>query len=724
MNPRILRPFSLSLLLAFILAFLPGGVWADGVNGSLDFLYSNVSSKTTDASGNAVKTETNSFNQRYSLLVDKTIYPNLSFTAGGLFEQDLSSLKSNDTDTTSSDTKLRPFANLTLSNPLYTAGIGYARREETLGTPSVTTVNEDYDAILGWRPEGLPSFDMRYTRTNTFDTAHSIQDLTKDLLILGSKYIYKGLDVRYQANYTDSKDKLNRLETQDLTQTGRINYFDSFFNRRLSVNTSYYISRDDTTITSPGRGLVNFQIFPFAGLSAINDTPIIGALSSTPALIDGNLTVSSGLNIGGLPPLGGDTRARNVGLDFLNVTEVNSLLVWVDRELPADISNSFSWDVYTSSDNLNWALFTTIFPAPFGPFQNRFEIDFSVVSTRYIKVVTKPLAPTVLGASAFPNISITEIQAFRQKPAGEVKGTTSNTSQIYNWDSQMRLLDIPTLFYDLSYFFTRVDPSGQQRSILSNGFSVNHRFSEILSGSARIAREDGTEEEETRTAYVYNVSIATTPLKTLRNTLVFSGRTEEIGSRSTSNNTVFLYNTADLYRGINVNLNGGENFVTAETGEKQTNTIINLIANIVPHRTLTLTLDYSDIISDRSGGSQGSSSTYTHRGNLIVAYNPFSTLYLVANLEIIAEKDKGVRTTQNYGINWTPFPNGSLQFRFLYNEILRSEDKGEDRIINPGVRWKITTRSYLDLSYQWIKTESFSQTAESNVFTTELAIFF
>jgi len=61
-------------------------------------------------------------------------------------------------------------------------------------------------------------------------------------------------------------------------------------------------------------------------------------LNPNPGLIDGNLTASAGINIG-LPPVSGNTQPRHMGLDLLNVTEVNNLLIWVDRELPANIAN-------------------------------------------------------------------------------------------------------------------------------------------------------------------------------------------------------------------------------------------------------------------------------------------------------------------------------------------------------------------------------------------------
>jgi hypothetical protein len=72
-----------------------------------------------------------------------------------------------------------------------------------------------------------------------------------------------------------------------------------------------------------------------------------------------------------------------------------------------------------------------------------------------------------------------------------------------------------------------------------------------------VAREDGKEVDKKRVAYVYNASIVADPLRTLRNSLVFSGRDEEIDEKPNDTHSIFLYNAAQLYQGIDLNLNGG-----------------------------------------------------------------------------------------------------------------------------------------------------------------------
>jgi hypothetical protein len=629
---------------------------------------------------------------------------------------------------------MRPYIYLTLKDPLYEASIGYNRREDTTkvtDTPRFTLINDDYLAILKWRPEGLPSIEAQYERTNTYDEKRQVQDTTKDFISVLARYGYKGFDIRYQGTYTDTDQKLSFLETKDMLHSAWLSYSDSFFNRRVSVSTSYNVNYEQikTSTSAPGTGgTVNIQLFPLAGLSLNDNTATPLTLGPNPALIDGNLLASAGINIG-LPPLGGDIRARNIGLDFFVPTEVNQLLVWVDRDLssaPA-IADSFSWDVYISSDNLNWTHHAgPILPAPFGPFQNRFEIDFPNVTTRYIRVVTSPLTLAVPGAASFPDIFITELQAFLRQPVGGTSGEKSfkitRTSHNFYFDSKTRILDIPTLYYELDYFYTRIDPDGQVRYTVSNGLSVNHRFTRFLSGRARVAREDGEEQKKRRSAWIYDAALEVTPLKTYTERLVFSGRDETIGGRRNNNNSIILYNILQLYKGLEVNLNVGQNFSKDESGLRTNETDFQILATVIPHPALNMTLDYKYSIIDQSGGNSANGSGNQQTGEFILSYRPFRTLYFVATIDLSTTPSQGTHVTQNYGFNWSPFPDGALQFRFFYNENLATGGVKE-RIINPGVRWNITKRSYLDLSYQRNTNTSASQKIEENFFNAQLKIF-
>jgi hypothetical protein len=83
-----------------------------------------------------------------------------------------------------------------------------------------------------------------------------------------------------------------------------------------------------------------------------------------------------------------------------------------------------------------------------------------------------------------------------------------------------RILDNPSLFYELYYYLNREEPSGRQRYDLINSLYTIHRFNEVFSGRAKVGIENGKELDENRLAYIYDAAIIADPLRTLHHTLV------------------------------------------------------------------------------------------------------------------------------------------------------------------------------------------------------------
>jgi hypothetical protein len=214
------------------------------------------------------------------------------------------------------------------------------------------------------------------------------------------------------------------------------------------------------------------------------------------------------------------------------------------------------------------------------------------------------------------------------------------------------------------------------------------------------------------------------PLPTLSNSLVMSGRTESIAGRSSDISSVFLNNSAELYRGVNVNLSGGVSSATSETRQETDNTVLTFGASLVPYRTMNISVSYSDTATKQSGGGMEATSTYSRRGDASVAFNPWTTVYLFSSIGVVSQNDKNNSTVRNYAGTWSPFPGGSLQFNFSYNENLRSDDNGKDTLITPSIRWNIIPRTFLNISYLILKSESTSQATESKSFNANLKMFF
>jgi hypothetical protein len=404
-----------------------------------------------------------------------------------------------------------------------------------------------------------------------------------------------------------------------------------------------------------------------------------------------------------------------MGLDFILATEINTLYVWVNLNVE-QIADAFSWRIYTSDDNQNWVLRQTVSPAIYSPTFNRFEIRFANVNARYVKVATSPLSPVVPFATGFPTILVTELQAEIRRPASEVAGKLTTTSQNGTLDFRAVLLEPINLAYEFTYIFTKRDP-GELRYTVSNGLSFYRQLNKVFSGRGRVAFEIGEEQAGHREAVLYTASVTAVPFQTLFHSLTFSGREETVAGGKDSSMSILLYNIAKLYEGIDANLGGGISFQEDPTGRKRRNTQVNGGATFVPNRKLNLTLLYNGTTTVTSGGGlAGETTDSTRAGEADLAFTPVQTMYLFGSYRIETSTSAPRRNILNYSLNWSPFPDGTLHMTFYYNETIRSDDSKERSIV-PNLRWYFTRRSYLNLSYQNLKSETPALTTTSNVYS-------
>ena len=694
-------------------------VCAEGVNFRTELTYTN--SDVEDKSkitGEKTKGNFYSFNQVYNFDLSKTIYPYLTFAAGTLFESENSTTKTSDTKTDSEERRLIPYVQLNLNNPLYQAGIQYRRTQrnnETSNAPNTENVRDEINTSFGWQPSELPSLDLRYNYYHTYNHPKT-QDEIQKLLYLVSKYTaWEDLRFDYSYSRTDTNERLENFSTLGQTHFGRVEYSNDFFDRFLSLNTSYRIEYNSLEISSGGSSEVALQ--RSQGLFSLDNTPQDGpALQPNGALINGDVFTSAGIDIG----LGGDeTTLTNIGLDFGFTTSVDEIRIWVDRRLSTGIANSFSWGIYTSPDNRDsstWTLVTTVSPAVFGDFENRFEITFPAVTTRFIKVVTTPLSPGFPGAGDYPNIFVTEMQAFTTVSRDERNKTTS-TDQYYDLGLRARVSEKTVVGYNLNVTQQETDPSNDESTRLSNDLFVSHVFNKIFSTSARVSRTDTSENNDDTVTHTYSAVLRGNYLPTFQQILSFSGTNEKEEDDSSDDFSVVLRNNANLYRGWSVFVDSGFNWnrpMGGDTVEKSV--LVRAGTNVEPHQKLTFNLNYQ--LRKTLEPDKNTDSDF----NLEAFFIPFRTLSLNARLTVTQREE--TRTLQNYIVTWSPFPDGTLQFFFTYTETLRAEENVRQRTIAPGLNWTIGSHILLEMSYNIVTGESNSQKLEVNTFVSKLRIIF
>ncbi|MFN7965075.1 MAG: hypothetical protein U0V87_05240 [Acidobacteriota bacterium] len=723
------RVGAIGLAAAAILASpLAAAQGVDSIDGYFELGASRVNVTTTPADQEAREAQFDSLLQRYSFGFNKRLWPNLRFRIGGFFERNDTQLEPEGFDTDSRRT--RPYIGLTLRTPFYVADVSFDRNEQRIkpiDRETTKQIRETFNATLGWFPVGLPTWRLQYFHTNDYDSTRLLTDSSADLLQLTSQYSpIESLRLQYRGSLNERTDRLDQTDIHSVNHSARITYSDTFLDRRLAVNSNYEVSYRAARTEIAVDGEVRFPILLVAdGLSSLDDIPTDGALASTPSLVDENLTVSSGIDLG-FEPLSGDRRLRNFGIDFGGDTEVNTLQVTVDRELTLpDVADTFVWEVYTSIDNLRWVrrdVVTASNGANFDPIQRRFEIRFATVVTRYVKLVVAPLANDPRGL--FPDIFVTELQAELRRNAADVRGSIRSTSHNYNLDVRTRILDTPSLHHEFSYLYNKPGPA-RARYLWSNGFSLAHAFNDIYSVSARIAREVGRQSDGSRAAYVYTAAVSAIPLPALRESLVFSGRDERIAGLQTKQNSVLLNTNAELYRGIDVNVGLGKGYTAVEGLPRVESTQINATATLAPNPKLTVNLSYQ-----KSEDALAAGPTPRVRPQLVsareinVAVRPLSTLYLFGSYRLERREGELERDINNYTLSWVPFPDGTLHFNFSYTESVRSEFDATERTVGPSLRWDISKRAFLDVAYFSQRLDSTPQRIDTEILSGTLRVAF
>ncbi len=281
----------------------------------------------------------------------------------------------------------------------------------------------------------------------------------------------------------------------------------------------------------------------------------------------------------------------------------------------------------------------------------------------------------------------------------------------------------PNLYYEVSYVEQKTEPVSQKRWTLENALSAAHRFSRIVSGTARVARDDFADPSGGGLAYVAQTSLEAVPLPALRHNLLYSGRFESTyGTPTKITNNYYLNNTAQVYTGVTILASGGLSYMDqADAHQKSEN--LSAGVSIQPHQTVGLIYQYASTRTEQRGGGKEDTSTRSTVNSAGATYHPFETLYLVAGWIETADPLITNRL-QSYGLNWSPFLGSSLQFGFTYSETMQSVDHGKTKLISPSVTWKVTRTASLTAQYEVVHTTSDISRSDSNSFSADLRAYF
>jgi hypothetical protein len=156
-------------------------------------------------------------------------------------------------------------------------------------------------------------------------------------------------------------------------------------------------------------------------------------------------------------------------------------------------------------------------------------------------------------------------------------------------------------------------------------------------------------------------------------------------------------------------------------GTPTTRTTVRVGTNLIPNNMLTVNSNYSFTETKQTEGEdQSTSQSQWETRAFFVLFRALSF-----NIRIsFVDREGSTTTLQNYSTNWSPFPDGALQFFFAYTETLRPESDEKTRTISPSLKWQISRHALIDTSYNITKNETRLVTTDSNSFNVNLKLVF
>jgi hypothetical protein len=714
-------------LVFWLLATLPPGTTrADGFGASLEPGYLTGQTDTTDPLQRVTHLYTQGLTQNYQLLWDRDILSQLKLSLGGTFQGFTGWTSTEITPTQRTDDWTSSVFTRLAAGPQDLRGqFEYQWRERA--APFAPLLSSDILALsFLWRPMALPELTLQLQRNHDFEPDNrDLQDETSYSGILGIRYTAEGLDARYLLTGTQRSDSARHVETKSLDQTLIGTYTGNFLDDRLSLYASGMFQTRFLRSEANGPGATVEQLqFPIAGLSLIVVFPVVpteATLVPNPALIDGDLIVSAGLDVGYGPQLAGDQNPREMGGQFVNVTStVNTFYVWVDRILPPEVVASYTWTAYQSDDNIHWTPIDVTGIPVFNVNRPRFEISIPPVRARYLKVGTLPLRPGVTSDPRYANVFVTEIQFVNVLSASE--GPLQQFSTLANVNATSRLMILRgdvSLSWDFSLQGTYVTQPNLFSFAIINGLSYRQRLSRTLTLDARFAHRD----EDLGSGYTgeedWSASLTWRAFPALLSSLILSGQYTHFDGMLS--NSVSFYNRGEIWEGVSFQLNLSANAATAPTGQTDVSSRANALISVTPNRMVTFSVGWAGNAGTTFGGNGEAIPGQNQRLDASVLFTPAPAITASAS---VARYYAGPRQTTlaSFQLTYSPF-QGDLMLSVGFQQTFDTAADQVTQVVSPTLRWTIRPGLQLRAGYTWLNTDAPVQTTRSRLFTVSLAFY-
>jgi len=671
---------SLTVLLFFVIALInltgPNAVFA--IDARADMSYQ----KTTTSIGGQT-TESSNFNEGYTFGLTHALTSTLMLSA----DVRLSKYVTNGKETS----ETFPMFYLNYTPPaveLYYISLGYTRNETVpSGGDPISTSN--MNASFALPGDRWPSVSLSYNQAtnNDYRDPHSIDTVS----------INKGFNTAYKFSFLKTATNLNysfsdpisidmvgktRNETQSHLVSGGLGR--SFWDKKINTSANIGYSQAETTNKSLGEPQ-RFEEKRIAseGLYAVDTTPDVDPLVSTPALIDNNTSSSAGIDLNG--------SYKNIGIKFTTSQSVFKIHLYISTTDPNIAAYNFGWRLYTSSDGTIWT--SSGVSASYESAYQRIVFTFSSeTSALYFKVVNTQFPAGGL------TINVTEIEAighFTSTPTVIFSYTT--TRDFGGFSLSFSPLARLNMNYNISYDHSTQDFNGTDTTNIGQGvrlssvvvpqylnFSANYSASKASSKSTTGSTETGGDN--------YSLSISSSPLPTLNASLNY-GYSEVLtgGEAYSKSNSISGNLFMNLYKGVDFSLGssmGESKGLKANSKSSSINSYGNL--NLVPWRSMTIIINggVSSSAVETAGKETDSSGQSL---NTSISYAPTRNIYFSTSIGIEPT------SSQTYSITWLPSMNLQTSARYGSSE-------GDVTNMGADISWTPVPKLSLRVGYNVTKT--------------------
>ncbi|MEW6426589.1 MAG: hypothetical protein AB1568_01000 [Thermodesulfobacteriota bacterium] len=308
------------------------------------------------------------------------------------------------------------------------------------------------------------------------------------------------LTLYYNYNWQESRDHASGGSSTGNDHLVRMTASRTFFDT-LAVNLSQQYRNDRTTSTTPaGSGGVLLRVPVSGGFFGLNSTPATATLPLAGALIDSNRRDSA-------VTIGNPVALPNIGIR-VDFRTVNMIHLFTVGNIAA-IAGAFTWDFYTSDDNLTWVRRAQNLPASYSPTERRFVFSLPNFPARYLKLV----------ATAYPaaTVELSEIEALEQVTNVQDELVRANTYSSYAGEANASWRIRPDLGLTYNFSYENTEPTDRLR-FENKTFSatLDWRTSDTVTTTigAAAATQSLTDQPDSMTR-TYHATVSSLPLPTV-----------------------------------------------------------------------------------------------------------------------------------------------------------------------------------------------------------------